>query len=295
MAMLDTTRLPHRVGDRLLRVGCVQLASGNDVEANLAAAEMGVRQAADRGARLVVLPEKWNLIGDAEVLRAGAETVDGPSITAVRRWARELDVHIVAGSVALREHGADRLRNASFLVTADGSIAARYDKLHMFDVDIAGVSYRESDAESPGDDIVVVEVDGIALGMTVCYDLRFPELYRILALRGARVLVVPAAFTERTGRDHWEVLLRARAIENACFVVACGIIGDHGDGKVSYGRSMVVDPWGVVLAQAPDVEGMIVVDLDLAAVDRVRAAIPSLASRRPEAYRWPQPVDSVPG
>lgn len=268
-----------------LRVACVQLASNADRDANVARAEGFVREAAGRGARLIALPEKWNAIGDADVLRAVAEPAQGsPTLDLVAGWARELDVWILAGSIVVRDAGHERLRNLSVLIGPDGRQHAQYAKAHMFDVDIDGVSYRESDAERGGDEVVVTRVDGVPLGMTVCYDLRFPELYRLLALRGARILTVPAAFTMRTGRDHWEVLLRARAIENGCFVIAPDIIGDHGAGKVSYGRSMVIDPWGTVLATAPDGEGCIVVDLDLAAVDRVRAAIPSLANRRPDLY-----------
>ena len=170
------------------------------------------------------------------------------------------------------------------LIAPDGTDVATYTKLHMFDVDVAGITYRESAVEDAGTDITMTEVDGVPLGMTICYDLRFPELFRALALRGARIITVPAAFTERTGRDHWEVLLRARAIENQCFIVAPGIYGEHGAGKRSYGRSMIIDPWGVVLGQAADGEGAVVSHVDLGAVDRVRASIPALTHRRPELY-----------
>lgn len=283
MSSFDVPHLdrPHTA---TLTVACVQLASDEHRDDNVRRAELGVRRAAARGARLVVLPEKWNAIGEAEVLRANAEALDGPTLTTVSQWARELDVWILAGSIVVSDAGHDRLRNLSVLVGPDGRQHAHYAKSHMFDVDVAGVSYRESDASRPGDSVVVTAVDDVPLGMSVCYDLRFPELYRLLALHGARVITVPAAFTVTTGRDHWEVLLRARAIENQCFVVAAGIIGNHGAGKVSYGRSMVIDPWGVVLATAADAEDVIVVELDLAAVDRVRASVPSLANRRPDLY-----------
>jgi predicted amidohydrolase len=270
-------------GDRL-RVAAIQLASDERAAENVARAELAVAEAAARGARLICLPEKWNVIGEREVLEAGAEPLDGPTITRVRAWARDHDAWILAGSIVVREPDRAKLRNLSVLVDPRGEVVATYAKSHMFDVDVAGVAYRESDAEDPGNELVVAEVDGIPLGMSVCYDLRFPELYRLLALRGARIITVPAAFTMMTGRDHWEVLLRARAIENQCFVIAPGIIGDHGAGKVSYGRSMVIDPWGTVLGQAPDAEAVVVVDLDLTAVDRVRAAIPSLANRRDDLY-----------
>ena len=282
---MQVSRLSSSLANTL-RVACVQLAANADVAANIERAELGVREAAARGARLITLPEKWNAIGEAHVLRAAAEPIDGPTITRVRAWARELDCWILAGSIVMTEPGDDRLRNVSVLIDPSGTIRASYAKLHMFDVDIAGVRYRESDTERGGDEIVLSDVDGTALGMTICYDLRFPELYRILALRGARIVTVPAAFTLMTGRDHWEVLLRARAIENQCFIVAPDIIGAHGAGKVSYGHSMIVDPWGTVIARAPDAEAVIVADLDLDAVDRVRASIPSLATRRGDVYDW---------
>lgn len=290
---MSTTAVPdHLTPDpsTTLRVACVQLVSGSDHGRNLEQAARGIATAAQRGARLVVLPEKWNVIGEPDVLRAGAEPIDGPTITAARRWAREHGLWLLAGSFVERVPGSDRFENASLLLDPAGEIVARYAKMHMFDVDVAGVSYRESDIERGGRELVVTAVDDVPLGMSVCYDLRFPELYRILALQGARVITVPAAFTLHTGKDHWEVLLRARAIENQCFVVAAGLIGDLGHGKVSYGRSMVIDPWGVVLAQAADAAGVIVTDLDLTAVDRVRASVPSLASRVPDAYVWP-PID----
>jgi predicted amidohydrolase len=176
-------------------------------------------------------------------------------------------------------------------LSPDGEIRAVYRKIHMFDVTIDGLAYRESEYEEPGDEIVVTQTDaGVELGMTICYDLRFPELYRILALRGARVLVVPAAFTLPTTRDHWETLLRARAIENQAFVIAANQIGEHPGGNRSGGRSMIVDPWGIVLAQAPDGEGHIVAELDLARQHEIRAQLPSLANRRSEVYRWPEQV-----
>ena len=185
--------------------------------------------------------------------------------------------------------GDERTRNTSVHAGPDGEIHAIYRKIHLFDVEVDGTSYRESDLEAPGDEIVVTRTaDGTKLGLSICYDLRFAELYRILAVRGARVLVVPAAFTLATTRDHWEVLLRARAIENQCFVVAANQIGEHPPTYRSGGRSMIVDPWGVVLGTVPDREGYVVADLDLAAQDGVRAKLPALANRRPAAYRWTQ-------
>ncbi len=247
------------------------------------------REAAERGARLVVLPEKWSVLGTEEQLRAGAEPLDGPSLGWARETARELGIDLVAGSIV--ERTADgRHHNTSVHVGPDGELRAVYRKIHLFDVEVDGTAYRESDLEDAGEEVVTTVVDGVGIGMSVCYDLRFPELYRILALRGARILLVPAAFTLATTRDHWEVLLRARAIEDQAFVIAPNQIGASGAGTRSGGRSMMVDPWGVVLAQAPDCEGVIVADLDVARVDEVRARMPSLANRRPEAYAWPEPV-----
>jgi deaminated glutathione amidase len=273
-----------------MRAAAVQLNSTDDKQRNLEAAERLVRAAADDGAELVALPEKWNLLGSGDTLQAGAEPLDGPAITAARAWASELGIHLLAGSITARVPGEDKPANTSVLIGPAGEIEATYRKIHMFDVDVGGVAYRESEHEQPGDEIVVAQADEVPLGMTVCYDLRFPELYRILAVRGARVLVVPSAFTLHTGKDHWEVLLRARAIENSAFVVAPNQVGKAPPHYHSYGRSMIVDPWGVALAMAPDGEGFVAAELDLALQDRVRASLPALANRRPESYQWPEEV-----
>jgi deaminated glutathione amidase len=246
-----------------------------------------VRAAADDGADLIALPEKWNLLGAGETLRDGAEELDGPTITAACAWARELGVHLLAGSIAERVPGRDKLANTSVLIGPDGESEAVYRKIHMFDVDVGGIAYRESDHEEPGTEIVVADAGGVAVGMSVCYDLRFPELYRILAVRGARVIAVPSAFTLHTGKDHWEVLLRARAIENGAYVVAPNQVGEAPPHYHSHGRSAIVDPWGVLLATAPDGEGFVAAELDFELQDRIREALPALANRRPEAYTWP--------
>jgi predicted amidohydrolase len=269
-----------------MRVAAVQLNSTNDRSRNLAAAERLVRAAAADGAELIALPEKWNLLAGGAELRAGAEPLDGPSLGAARGWARELGVNLLAGSIC--EEGDGGAFNTSVLIGADGQDLAAYRKIHMFDVEVGGVSYRESEVEEPGDEIVDVEVGGLPVGLSVCYDVRFPELYRILTLRGARLITVPSAFTLATGRDHWELLLRARAVENQVFVLAPNQVGEAPPHYSSYGRSMVVDPWGVVLATAPDEECFVAADLDRAAQDRVRESLPSLANRRPQAYAWPQ-------
>jgi predicted amidohydrolase len=269
-----------------LRAAAVQLNSTDDREGNLAAAERLVRAAAADGANLVALPEKWNLLAGGAQLLAGAEPLDGASLTAARSWARELGIHLLAGSISAA--GGERARNTSVLIDPDGADLAVYRKIHMFDVDVGGVAYRESEFEDAGTEVVIASLGEADLGLTVCYDLRFPELYRILALRGARVISAPSAFTAATGRDHWEVLVRARAIENQVFLIAPNQIGPAAPHYDSYGHSMIVDPWGTVLAAAPDEECFIAADLDLGAQDQVRESLPSLANRRPEAYTWPQ-------
>jgi len=270
-----------------LRAAAVQLNSTGDKARNLASAERLVRAAAADGAELVALPEKWNLLAAGEELLAGAEALDGPSLTAARGWARALGIHLLAGSIC--ERGEDKAANTSVLIGPDGEDLAAYRKLHMFDVDAGGVSYRESEYERPGEEIVTAALgDEITLGLGVCYDLRFPELFRILALRGARLITLPSAFTTVTGRDHWEVLLRARAIEDQVFLLATNQVGTAPPHYDSFGHSAIVDPWGRVLALAPDEECFVAADLDFGAQDRVRAELPSLANRRPRAYAWPQ-------
>jgi deaminated glutathione amidase len=236
-----------------------------------------------------VLPEKWSVLGHGADLRAGAEPLDGPAVTWAQAAARELGIDLVAGSVSERVDGEEKLRNTSLHIGPDGEVKAVYRKMHMFDVEVDGTVYRESDNEAPGNDVVLTTTaDGVEVGLTVCYDVRFPELYRILAVRGARILTIPAAFTLPTTRDHWEVLVRARAIEDQCFVIAANQVGEHAQGLRSGGRSMIVDPWGLVLAQAADSETVITADLDLDAQDAIRTRLPSLANRRAAAYRWPE-------
>ena len=270
-----------------MRAAVVQLNSNDDKAHNLATAEGLVRDAAADGAELVALPEKWNLLAGGQDLLTGAETLDGPSLNAARGWARELGIHLLAGSIPELGPGG-RAFNTSVLIGPVGDDLAVYRKIHMFDVDVGGVSYRESECEQPGEEIVTASLLGTTVGLSVCYDLRFPELYRILAVRGARIVTVPSAFTLATGRDHWEVLLRARAIEDQVFVLAPNQVGKASPHFESYGRSAVVDPWGVVLATAPDEECFVAADIDLSAQQRIRESLPSLANRRPHAYAWPQ-------
>jgi predicted amidohydrolase len=251
-----------------------------------------VRAAAADGAELVVLPERLDIRGTAADYAERAESLDGRAVRWARALARELGIDLVAGSIAERREGHQRVANTSVHVGPDGELKALYRKIHMFDVEVGGVEYRESEHSEAADEVVVSEtVAGLRVGLTICYDLRFPELYRILALRGARIVTVPANFTRVTGEAHWEVLLRARAIENQVFVIAPGQGRRPGPEGDSYGNSMIVDPWGVVLARAGG-EGACVVaaDLDLARQDEIREKLPSLANRVAEAYRWPEEV-----
>jgi deaminated glutathione amidase len=273
-------------GSALLRVAAVQLNSTANTAANMTAADRLTRAAAADGARLIVLPEKWSVLGSDEDLRAGAETLDGPAVSWARAIARELSIDLVAGSIVESREGRERLANTSVHVGPDGQVQAVYRKLHMFDVEVEGHSYRESAVTEPGEEVVwSATVDGVKLGMSICYDLRFPELFGALALRGARVVVLPSAFTLPTTRDHWEILVRARAIENEVFVIAANQIGPHPGGHHSGGRSMIVDPWGVVLARANnDRESFVAADLDLDRQVEIRAQLPVLAHRRPQVY-----------
>ena len=280
-----------------VRAGAVQLTAGPDKAANLLWAHELVNQCVDDDAELVVLPEYFGCMGPGPVLRDAAEPFDGPTLAWAAEQARGHGIWLLAGSFVERLPGTDRTANTSCLLDPTGAVVAAYRKVHLFDCDVPGAEFHESAVVEPGDELVVADAGPLHVGMSVCYDLRFPELYRILALRGADVCVVPAAFTARTGPPHWEVLLRARAIENQCFVVAAGQQGSSGPGLAWHGRSMIIDPWGTVLAAAPrsdevDDAGrdgcVVVADLDLGRVAEVRAQLPSLANRRPTAYRWPE-------
>ena len=268
-----------------MRAGAVQLNSTEDTERNLVSADRLIREAAALGADLVVLPEKWSVLGTPEQMEAGAEPLDGRCITWARRIAAELQIDLVAGSIVERVVDRTKRANTSVHISPDGEIRAVYRKLHMFDVEVDGVTYAESAGEDPGDEVVVSEVAaGPGLGLSICYDVRFPELYRELAARGAELITIPAAFTLATTRDHWEVLVRARAIENQCFVIAPNQIGQHPPGNRSGGRSLIVDPWGLVLASAPDTDAVIVADLDFENLHDIRRRLPVLSHRRPDVY-----------
>ena len=274
-----------------LRVACVQMTSRTDKAANLETAERLVAQAAATGADVVVLPEKWNGIGDAAFYHDSAEPLfGGESVAAMSRWAHTHGITLVGGSIVELREGREKRSNTCLVFGSDGELVATYRKIHLFDVEVGGVVYRESESEEPGDEAVVAGVEDWQLGLSVCYDVRFPELYRILALEGAQLVTVPAHFTTPTGKDHWHVLLRARAIENQLYVAAAAQVGETLPGKPAYGRSLIVDPWGLVLAQAPDEEMVISAELDLAHLRDIRAKLPSLANRQAGAYRWPAPV-----
>jgi predicted amidohydrolase len=279
-------------GRSLLRAAAVQLECSTDVDRNLEAAERLIREAAADDASLIVLPERLDIRGAPKRYAEVAESLDGRIVGWARGLASELGIDLVAGSIAEQREGHERVANTSVHAGPDGELKAVYRKIHMFDVEVGGVEYRESEHSEPAEEVVISQTaDGLGLGLTICYDLRFPELYRILTLQGARVITVPANFTRITGAAHWEVLLRARAIENQVFVIAPGQGRGSGPDTDSYGNSMIVDPWGEVLARAGG-EGacFVAADLDLARQEEIREQLPSLANRVAAAYRWPEAV-----
>jgi deaminated glutathione amidase len=285
----DAARGEHGgAGAPILRVACVQLNTRQDVSANVRAALELVEAAADQGARLVALPETWAYKGDREGILATAEAVDGPCNRALADAAARRGLWLLAGSVY--QPARDGLvSNVSALFDPSGELRAAYRKIHLFDAVTATARYEESEEVEAGGELVTADVDTedgrpVRLGLSICYDLRFPALYSSLALRGAQVLCVPSAFTAYTGAAHWETLLRARAIENGCFVLAPDQVGEHLPGRDCWGHSMIVDPWGTVLARVDDGAGICVADLDLGRLDEVRDLIPALQHRRPDLY-----------
>ena len=271
---------------REITAAAIQMCSTPNKEENLQTAERLVRGAVAAGAELVALPELFSCHGLEKVYRENAEPVPGPTTDFLGALARELGAYVLGGSILEGEPGSDRLYNTSTFFGPDGELSAVYRKIHLFDVKAPDREYLESKTVAPGAEIVTAKAGAATLGLSVCYDVRFPELYRLLALRGAEVLAVPAAFTLQTGKDHWELLLRARAVENQAFVVAPAQWGQKADGRWTYGRSMIVDPWGTILAQCPDRDGHAIANLDLDFLDRFRKEFPALANRRPEAYHW---------
>ena len=269
-----------------MTAAAIQMSSTPEKEENLETAERLIREAVAAGAELVALPELWSCHGLEKVYEENSEPVPGPTTEFLGRLARELGVYVLGGSILEGEPGAERLFNTSTFFEPSGELVAVYRKIHLFDVKAPDREYLESKLIAPGREIVTVNAGVATLGLSVCYDLRFPELYRLLALRGAEILAVPAAFTLQTGKDHWELLLRARAVENQAYVVAPAQWGQKTDGRWTYGRSMIVDPWGTILAQCPDRDGHALATLDLDYLDQFRTDFPALANRRPEAYDW---------
>jgi len=271
-----------------LRTAVVQLNSRDNPVDNLANVERFLDGAADMGAQFVALPEYWTYLGPYSGFDQAAQRIPGLAIERLQEMARKHKMIVHGGSILERHpHLADKFFNTSVLINRDGEIVAQYRKIHLFDVDLAnGEKHYESERIVAGDKIVTAEIDGVTFGLAICYDLRFPELFRLLALQGAEILMVPAAFTLHTGRDHWEVLLRARAIENLCYVVAPAHVGAYPPNKHCFGRSMIVNPWGLVIAQAADMPTVVVADIDLTQVEQARTQIPCLENRRPQAYRW---------
>jgi len=268
-----------------LRVSVVQLNAQDDVAANLRALGPLVARSKAEGARLVALPENFAYIGADAGRLAAAEDLQSPERGPIVRTLCELaaahDVWLLGGGMAEKVAGSVLPFNTSVLVAPTGVVAKTYRKIHLFDVDLAdGTRLRESEKTQGGDAVVLAEVDAIAVGLAICYDLRFPELFREQVRRGARLLTVPAAFTVTTGRDHWLPLLRARAIENECYVLAPAQWGAHPLGRTTYGKSVIIDPWGDVIAQAGEGVGVATATCDFAYQDRVRAQLPCLAHRK---------------
>jgi predicted amidohydrolase len=269
-----------------MTAAAIQMSSTPEKAENIAAAERLIREAVAAGAELLALPELWSCHGLEQVYRENAEPIPGPTTDFLGGLARELGVYVLGGSILEVEPGAQRLFNTSTFFDPSGELVAMYRKIHLFNVKVPDREYVESRTVAPGREIVTAKAGAVTLGLSICYDLRFPELYRLLALRGAEVLAVPAAFTLQTGKDHWELLLRARAVENQAYVIAPAQWGQKADGRWTYGRSVIVDPWGTVLSTWPDRDGHALARLDLDYLDRFRTEFPALANRQPEAYDW---------
>lgn len=262
-------------------IAAVQMTSGADKTQNLERAMSLLQRAARRGATFIGLPENFAWMGPEPERAANAETLEGKTLTQMAAMARELHVTLLAGSVLEEGAPGGRLFNTSVLFGPDGTRLAVYRKMHLFDVEVGdGQTYRESAAVAPGTEVVVADAPLGKVGLSVCYDLRFPELYRAHSSQGAVLLTVPAAFTLATGKDHWEVLLRARAIENQAYVIAPAQQGKHPKDRMTWGHAMIVDPWGLVTARASEGEGLAIAELDQALVDRVRRNLPALQHRR---------------
>lgn len=266
-----------------MKIGLVQMNTQNDKAKNQEAAEAAVSRLADQGADLVMLPEMYNFLGVDEEKLANAETIPGPSIDRLQRKAREKGIFVHCGSILEKE--GNRFYNATVVFDRRGERVAFYRKVHLFDVEIpGGIVYKESAVVSPGKEIVTFDCEGITVGLSICYDLRFPEFYRKLADRGSSLILIPAAFTLMTGKDHWEPLIKARAIENICYVAACGQWGFHPRNNQCYGHSMVVNPWGTIISQGRDGETVVLADLDFDYMHSVREKLPALNHRRRDLF-----------
>lgn len=268
------------------RIAALQMNSGADVAANLDQAEALLREAAAAGACLAALPENFAFMGerDRDKLAYGEADGQGPIQDRLSALARELDLWIVAGTLPIRQENGERVYAACCVYDSDGTRVARYDKVHLFDIEVPGSGgerYRESASIAPGEpQAVVVDTPAGRLGLSVCYDLRFPELYRRLSAAGAELLCVPAAFTVKTGEAHWELLLRARAVENLCYVIAPGQCGTHPGGRGTYGHSLIVEPWGRVLSCREQQTGVVLAERDAATQQELRRGFPALSHRR---------------
>src|SRR5918994_339019 len=271
---------------REITAAATQMSSTPNKGENLDTAERVIRSAASSGAGRIALPELWNCHGLEDVYRENAEPVPGPTTEFLCDLAQELRVYLIGGSILEGEPSSTKLHNTSTFFGPDGRMSAVYRKIHLFDVKAPDRDYLESKTMAAGTEIVTAKAGAATIGLSVCYDVRFPELYRLLSLRGAEVLAVPAAFTLQTSKDHWELLLRARAVENQAYVVAPAQWGRKADGRWTYGRSVIVDPWGTVLSQCPDRDGFALATLDLDYLDRFRQDFPALKNRRPGAYDW---------
>ena len=264
-----------------INAAVVQMTSTTDRQRNLDMALELVDRAAGMGAEVVALPENWLYMrGQGDPTPEGV-SLEGPELSALRDLARSRGIHLLAGTVPEKIQGDKKIYNTSVLFGPNGGLLAKYRKIHLFDVDLRdGESHNESQSVKPGNKAVAVETKLFKAGLSVCYDLRFPELYRRMALQGANLFFIPAAFTERTGRDHWITLLRARAIENLCYVLAPAQYGQNSNGRRTFGRSAIIDPWGTVLAKAPDMETVAMAELDLDYQARVRSDLPCLDHTR---------------
>ncbi|MFS0645104.1 carbon-nitrogen hydrolase family protein [Siminovitchia sp. 179-K 8D1 HS] len=267
-----------------MKVAAIQLNSQNSKKENISKAVQFIKEAAMMGAEFVVLPEYVDFIGDdSEKVKLG-ETIPGPTSEAFSKIAKECNIYLNCGSILERAEN-DRVFNTSILINGNGEIVKTYRKIHLYDADFEGrFSIKESDTILPGNEVVTAETSFGTIGMTICYDIRFPELFRSLALQGSKVIFVPAAFPLYTGAHHWEILLRARAIENQCYIVAAGQFGPAPPDHVEFGNSMIIDPWGTVLARAPERETIVIQDIDLDYIDQVRSKIPCFKHRKPETY-----------